>query len=130
METQMKTESKQPEQVMAELFVGLARHEQMALMARLEHGGGSLYRIWAEAERNAKAREALIAAAEREDENARLLRLMTEPKNNCEKCDTPLAVDQAAFACSFQCTFCPECAGEYQHVCPNCGGELTLRSTV
>jgi uncharacterized protein len=123
----MKSESKPPEQVMAELFDGLARHEQMALMARLEHGGGGLYRLWAEAERNAKAREALIAAADREEENARLLRLMTDPKGQCEKCGTALAAAQAVFACSFQCTFCPECAGEYQLVCPNCGGELALR---
>ncbi len=123
----MKIESKRPEQIMTELFEGLARHEQMALMARLEHGGGNLYRIWAESERNTKAREALIAAAEREEENARLLRLMTGSKDDCEKCGTSLAAGQAAFACSFQCTFCPECAGQYQNVCPNCGGVLALR---
>jgi hypothetical protein len=116
-----------PEQVMAGLFEGLAKHEQMALMARLEHGGGDLYRVWAATERNVKAREALIAAADREAENARLLRLMTEPKGKCEKCGKPLAPDAAAFACAFQCTFCPECEAGYQHVCPNCGGELFLR---
>lgn len=123
----MKDQPIKPEQVMAGLLAGLSRNEQMALMARLEFGGGHLYRAWAEVERNAKAREALVAAADREDENAKLLRLMTEPKGKCEKCAKPLASEERAFACSFQCTFCAECEAGYNHVCPNCGGELALR---
>jgi hypothetical protein len=115
----MKEEPARPEQVMAGLFKGLAKHEQMTLMARLEHGGSDLYRAWAASERNVKAREALIAAANCEDENAQLLRLMTTPKKQCEKCDKPLAPDAPAYACAFQCTFCPECEAGYQHVCPN-----------
>ena len=62
-----------PEQVMASLFEGRERLDQMALLARLEHGGASIYRAWAGAERNVKAREALLAAAEREEANAKLL---------------------------------------------------------
>lgn len=64
----------------------------MALLARLEHGGASIYRAWAGGERNVKAREALLAAAEREEANAKLLSLMSTPKGECEKCHTPLAL--------------------------------------
>jgi len=116
-----------PEQVMASLFAGRERLDQMALLARLEHGGASLYRAWAGAERNVKAREALLAAAEREEANAKLLRLMSTPKGECEKCHTPLALEAEAVCCAFQCTFCSECGAGYNHVCPNCGGELTRR---
>ena len=119
-----------PAQVLAAPFVGRTKHAQMALMARLEVGGGDLYRRWAETEINVKARAALIAAADREDENARLLRLMTKPKNQCEKCDKPLGPSASAFRCAFQCTFCPACAAGYHHVCPNCGGDLALRPTL
>jgi len=116
-----------PEQVMASLFEGRERLDQMALLARLEHGGASIYRAWAEAERNVKAREALLAAAEREEANAKLLRLMSTPKSDCEKCHVPLTLDAAAVSCAFQCTFCSDCGTGYNHVCPNCGGELTQR---
>jgi uncharacterized protein len=122
-------ESVPPEQVMASLFEGRDRLEQMALLARLEHGGASIYRAWAHAERNIKAREALVTAAEREEANAKLLRLMSTPKEKCEKCHTPIALTAEAVCCAFQCTFCPECGEGYNHVCPNCGGELTRRAT-
>ena len=124
----MKEEkSTPPEQVMASLFDGRARLDQMALLARLEHGGASIYRAWAGTERNVKAREALLAAAEREDANAKLLRLMSTPKGECEKCHAPLALEAEAVCCAFQCTFCPACGTDYNHVCPNCDGELTSR---
>jgi hypothetical protein len=30
--------------------------------------------------------------------------------------------------CTFECTFCPECAeGHFAGRCPNCGGNFTLR---
>ena len=116
-----------PEQVMASLFEGRERLDQMALLARLEHGGASIYRAWAGAERNVKAREALLAAAEREEANAKLLRLMSTPKGECEKCHAPLALEHDAMCCAFQCTFCPTCGTGYNHVCPNCGGELIQR---
>ena len=32
-----------------------------------------------------------------------------------------------AFICSFECTFCAECADALDDICPNCGGELTDR---
>ncbi len=125
---QMKEEERiPPEQVMVSSFEGLERLDQMALLVRLEHGGASIYRAWAGAERNVKAREALLAAAEREEANAKLLRLMSTPKGECEKCHAPLAFETEAVSCAFQCTFCSECGAGYNHVCPNCGGELTRR---
>lgn len=117
-----------PEQVMASLFEDKSRLDQMALLARLEQNGASLYRVWADSEGNAKAREALLAAAAREEDNARLLRLMTTPKHECEKCHGPLPPTSEAWRCAFQCTYCPECGERYNHVCPNCGGELARRS--
>jgi hypothetical protein len=116
-----------PEQVMASLFEGRERLDQMALLARLEHGGASIYRAWAGAESNVKAREALLAAAEREEANAKLLRLMSTPKDECEKCHLALPPETEAVSCSFQCTFCSACGTEYNHLCPNCGGELARR---
>jgi uncharacterized protein len=126
----MKEQEPSAEQTMAEFFEGRDRLEQMALMSRLEMGGGSLYRRWAETERNAKAREKLIEAAEREESNADLLRLMTSPKSACEKCQISLISESSAFCCSLQCTFCPQCAGQYAFICPMCGGELNERRVV
>jgi len=45
----------------------------------------------------------------------------------CERCDTPLGHGDDARICSFECTFCPDCAEQMQHKCPNCGGELVAR---
>jgi uncharacterized protein len=51
-----------------------------------------------------------------------------ELRPNCECCDADLAPDQAAFICSFECTFCPGCAGgKLAGRCPNCGGGLVAR---
>ncbi len=104
------------------LFAGRPRHEQMAVLGKLEFSGAALYRGFAAEEKNAKAREALLKAAEREESNGELLRLMTTPKNSCEKCgQTP---PPNVHACSFQCTFCGNCADGMGLVCPNCGGAL------
>jgi uncharacterized protein len=35
--------------------------------------------------------------------------------------------DGEAFICTFECTFCADCAGALEHVCPNCGGKLVRR---
>jgi hypothetical protein len=45
----------------------------------------------------------------------------------CERCQAALTGDGEARICSFECTFCVTCAGELDHVCPNCGGELVAR---
>lgn len=119
-----------PEEAIAALFEGLSTMERMKLLSRLEVGGASIYRNWAASERNVKAREALLAAADREDANAQILRVMTQFKDACEKCHTALPAQTNAMCCSFQCTFCPDCATGLNHVCPNCGGELSARATV
>lgn len=48
-------------------------------------------------------------------------------KMSCERCYTPLAPDGEAFICSYECTFCSECAQKLSRCCPNCGGELNER---
>jgi hypothetical protein len=50
-----------------------------------------------------------------------------EMRSECERCSAELAPDGAAFICTFECTFCSQCAGAMSHVCPNCGGELVAR---
>jgi uncharacterized protein len=45
----------------------------------------------------------------------------------CERCGAPLDADGEARICSFECTFCPSCAGALASICPNCGGELVRR---
>ncbi|MDR3372436.1 MAG: DUF1272 domain-containing protein [Ancalomicrobiaceae bacterium] len=51
-----------------------------------------------------------------------------ELRPNCECCDVDLPPSATAFICSFECTFCADCAsGTLNGVCPNCGGELVRR---
>jgi uncharacterized protein len=50
-----------------------------------------------------------------------------EMKAGCEKCSQVLQEDGAAFICSFECTYCPACAGAMGFACPNCKGELVAR---
>lgn len=46
----------------------------------------------------------------------------------CERCETALAADSPrARICSFECTFCADCADTMSGRCPNCGGELVSR---
>jgi hypothetical protein len=54
---------------------------------------------------------------------------MLQLRPNCECCDVNLPGDSdAAWICSFECTFCATCAGEVLGGrCPNCGGELLRR---
>ena len=116
------------EKVISALLEGRPRREVMTILARLEHGGAGIYQSLAAGERNQKAREALLAGAEREEQNSKLLRTMTQVKEKCEKCARPLPLPTDAFCCSFQCTFCPDCATAMKHVCPNCAGELSPRA--
>ena len=48
---------------------------------------------------------------------------------NCECCDRDLPPDSAAARiCSFECTFCADCAdGVLAGRCPNCAGSLVAR---
>lgn len=54
---------------------------------------------------------------------------MLELRPGCECCDRDLPGDSAdALICSFECTFCRDCAEQVLHGrCPNCGGELVPR---
>jgi hypothetical protein len=54
---------------------------------------------------------------------------MLELRPNCECCDRDLPPDSPeARICSFECTFCRECAEQELHGrCHNCGGELVRR---
>jgi hypothetical protein len=53
-----------------------------------------------------------------------------EMRPDCERCGLDLPAEAAgAFICSFECTFCAECADDLDDRCPNCGGDLTDRPT-
>lgn len=54
---------------------------------------------------------------------------MLQLRPNCECCNRDLAGDSAeAFICSFECTFCTDCASQtLKGICPNCTGELVRR---
>ena len=55
---------------------------------------------------------------------------MLDMRPVCERCGTDLPANAAgAFVCSFECTFCAECAEAMDDRCPNCGGELVDRPT-
>ena len=68
-----KPVQQRPEVVIAALFEGKSSDEQKALLATLERSGAALYRLLAANETDAASREALLQAAEREEENARTL---------------------------------------------------------
>ncbi|MEJ8856243.1 DUF1272 domain-containing protein [Variovorax robiniae] len=54
---------------------------------------------------------------------------MLQMRPGCECCDRDLPPDDAtARICSFECTFCSDCADKrLAGRCPNCGGELLPR---
>ena len=52
---------------------------------------------------------------------------MLELRPNCERCDRDLPPQADARICSYECTFCPECAELLRNVCPNCGGGFVPR---
>ena len=53
---------------------------------------------------------------------------MLTMKPNCECCDCDLDPSGAdARICSFECTWCAECADHQAGLCPNCGGVLVPR---
>ena len=55
---------------------------------------------------------------------------MLEMRPACERCGAYTPADKpGSFICSFECTFCTECADELDDLCPNCGGELMDRPT-
>ncbi|SAL76486.1 hypothetical protein AWB74_04998 [Caballeronia arvi] len=54
---------------------------------------------------------------------------MLQLRPGCECCDKDLPPDSTdALICSFECTFCRDCADRVlKGICPNCGGELVAR---
>lgn len=54
---------------------------------------------------------------------------MLELRPGCECCDRDLPGDSSdALICSFECTFCRDCAEQRLNLrCPNCSGELVRR---
>lgn len=54
---------------------------------------------------------------------------MLELRPNCECCDKDLPPDAAdAMICTFECTFCADCARSVlDDACPNCGGNFSPR---
>lgn len=67
------TARQSPPETVAALFQDKSPAEQRALLATLERAGAALYQALAAAEGDAAARDALLAAAAREEENARVL---------------------------------------------------------
>jgi uncharacterized protein (TIGR00369 family) len=68
-----RSEERPPAELMASLFAGRSVEDQQALLATLERAGAGLYRAWAAASGDAKERDALLEAAEREEQNAAVL---------------------------------------------------------
>ncbi len=54
---------------------------------------------------------------------------MLKMKNVCERCQARLNHEDAAYICSYECTFCPICTEKMNEICPNCNGELVQRPT-
>jgi hypothetical protein len=54
---------------------------------------------------------------------------MLQLRPNCECCNRDLPADSVeAMICSFECTFCRDCANSVlNNKCPNCGGEFVVR---
>lgn len=73
-QTQMVLEGPpEPEQAIARFFQGKSFAEQKAMLAKLEHSGAAVYRMLAAQEPNGARKQALLKAAEKEEENARTL---------------------------------------------------------
>jgi 1,4-dihydroxy-2-naphthoyl-CoA hydrolase len=62
-----------PQEAIASFFQGKSLADQKALLAELEHGGAAVYRMIAAQEPDEARKQALLRAAEREEENARTL---------------------------------------------------------
>ncbi|TIL61501.1 MAG: DUF1272 domain-containing protein [Mesorhizobium sp.] len=54
---------------------------------------------------------------------------MLELRPNCECCDKDLPPEATdALICTFECTFCADCAANVLGgACPNCGGNFSAR---
>jgi uncharacterized protein len=48
-------------------------------------------------------------------------------KSLCERCGQGISVEDKAYICIYECTFCHACTLWMGFTCPNCGGELVRR---
>lgn len=48
-------------------------------------------------------------------------------QEHCDGCAAHISYVDTAYVCGDDCTWCPECADGYGHVCPNCSDELRKR---
>lgn len=67
-------------QQLGALFAKGETTDHQSLLATLERSGGAMYRAWAAQETDPDARDALLAAAEREDQNAEVLESLVARK--------------------------------------------------
>jgi uncharacterized protein (TIGR00369 family) len=73
-QTQMVLQGpKTEQQLLADLFAGKSLEEQKALLAQLERAGAGLYQAFASQETDPERKKALLAAAQREVDNAVVL---------------------------------------------------------
>jgi hypothetical protein len=56
-----------------------------------------------------------------------LVFMTLEMRTSCEGCGRELRADGDARICTYECTFCPDCATRMSNVCSNCGNELVPR---
>jgi len=53
---------------------------------------------------------------------------MLQLRPTCENCNKPLPpASPDARICSYECTYCSDCALLLRDVCPNCGGNFVTR---
>ncbi len=52
---------------------------------------------------------------------------MLKMKNKCERCSAATPLTGEAYICSYECTYCQNCAVDMKLICPNCGGNLEVR---
>ncbi len=97
-----------------------ARPEGLARITASDAGAGS----WGAAAPRAVGGWRLPAGAAWPDTG-----LVLELRPNCECCDRDLdPASPDVFICTYECTWCRECAENVlRGVCPNCGGELVRR---
>jgi two-component system, LytTR family, sensor kinase len=69
----------------------------------------------------------LSAGIEEGSERLTKLSMTLQMKERCGKCMAALSHDGEAYICSYECTYCGDCASNLQSVCPKCGGELVYR---
>ncbi len=55
------------------------------------------------------------------------LREQSAAKAACDSCERALSAHGELYICTFDHTFCPDCAAKAQYICGHCGGELSRK---